>query len=144
MHSSLLHPEISPVSLVRCEYCLRFGMFPEFVLLCIFFPSLLGVIYSSIHIFIYACILKWDGTFSCCSIRIQCWNFSQQGRLFSWIKTLPVCSDHCKAMGCRIGVTVVLGEVDAARVKPCRSGPSAHGRVRTPPASGGRQPPGSD
>ena len=31
--------------------------------------------------------------------------------------------DDCKAMGCRIGVSLVLGEVGVARVNPYQSGP---------------------
>ena len=39
--------------------------------------------------------------------------------LFCWMEALSVCSDHCRAMEYRIsGVTVVLGEIDDARVKP--------------------------
>ena len=52
---------------------------------------------------------------------------------FSWIKGLfqPIRA-HCGAMGCRIGVTVVLEEIDVTRVKPNQSGqgdPIVHSRV---------------
>ena len=63
---------------------------------------------------------------------------------FRWIKAFSVHSKHCRTMECRIGVTVVLGELDVAWVKPYQSGrcpppppSSAHGLVRIPPAGGG-------
>ena len=37
--------------------------------------------------------------------------------MFSWIKTILVHMDHCRALGCRIGVTVNMGEVDVAQLK---------------------------
>ena len=37
---------------------------------------------------------------------------------FCSIKVLSVYSDHCRTMVYRIGVTVVLGEMDVAQVKP--------------------------
>ena len=47
----------------------------------------------------------------------------QRTSCFRWIEALSACSDHCRAMGCKIGVTVVLGEVDVARV----NGPGCKG-----------------
>ena len=39
--------------------------------------------------------------------------------LVSWIEALSACSDHCRAMGCRVReVTEVLGKMDVARAKP--------------------------
>ena len=36
-----------------------------------------------------------------------------------WMEALSARSDHCRAIGYRIrGVTVVLGEINVARVKP--------------------------
>ena len=43
--------------------------------------------------------------------------------LFCWMEALSVYSDHCRAMGLRIrGMTLVLGEMEAAGVKPYRFG----------------------
>ena len=37
--------------------------------------------------------------------------------LFVFVRGLSVCSDHCRAMECRIWVTTILGEMNVARVK---------------------------
>ena len=82
---------------------------------------------------------------------------------FCWIKDLSAHLCHCRAMGCRIGVTVVLGEMDVARVNPYRFGQgqppllSAWFQARRPKAvtqfrgrldvfllADGRRPPGPD
>ena len=67
---------------------------------------------------------------------------------FLRIKALSVQSDHCRAMGYRIGGgTLVPGEMDVARVHPYRYDQGtlkSRGLVRTPTASGGHPIPGGD
>ena len=58
--------------------------------------------------------------------------------LFCWMEDgdLSVCSDHCRAVGCRMrGVTVFLGEMGVAQVNPhlYASGPLAVFSVVRPP-----------
>ena len=73
---------------------------------------------------------------------------SKSPLLFFWIKALLVHSDHCRAMGYRVGgVGLVLEVMDVARMNPYRydqGTPSAHGLVRTPTASGGHPTPVGD
>ena len=42
----------------------------------------------------------------------------QVSKSFVFIKAISVHSDHCRAMACRIGVTLVLGEIDVTRRNP--------------------------
>ena len=68
--------------------------------------------------------------------------------LFCWMEALSVCSDHRRAMRCRTREgTVVLGEMDVARVNPYRYGqgqpPSALDPVSAPPANGDHPIPGA-
>ena len=68
---------------------------------------------------------------------------------FRWIRALSVCSDHCRDMGCRIGMMVILGAMGVARVSHRdRKGSlpvhKASGTHPSTPANGGPSSQGSD